>query len=258
MLAARERYLTSMQALTRMAFWVRNAVSLSAPAWKSPVSLDSLRPELDPKRLALLEREYPRLTAWSEHCSTQDWRESLYVLDVLRQHLPPALPPGRALDVGSKNGTYLPGLVTASPRGWDACELDAHRRYAWGATRRAYGERMASAFPDCSFHARDVRSLEGPWALVTWFLPFVSEAPLDAWGLPRAQFAPDALFEHVVSRLVPGGVLLILNQGEREASLQRQLLERHVPRCWQALGRIDSPLSPFSRERFGFRVTRPA
>jgi hypothetical protein len=246
-----------MQALTRMAFWVRNAVPLSAPAWKAPVSLDTLRPQLDPTRLALLERRYPALSQWSAHCSAQDWRESLYVLDVLRQHIPAALPSGRALDVGSKNGAYLPGLVTAQPRGWDACELDAHRRYAWGATRRVYGERMAAAFPGCTFHACDVRCLEGPWALVTWFLPFVSTPPLDAWGIPRSHFAPDALLAHVVSRLVPGGVLLILNQGEREASLQQRLLERHAPEWWRSLGRIDSPLSPFSRERFGFLVTRP-
>lgn len=248
-----------MQALARMAFWLRNAVPISAPAWKALVSLESLRADLDTRRLGLLERLYPRIHSdWHRHCSAQDWRESLYVLDVLRQHLPRGLPEGRALDVGSKNGTYLPGLFTAQPRGWDACELDAHRRYAWGTTRRAYGERMASAFPDCAFHARDVRELDGPWALVTWFLPFLSEAPLDAWGLPRTHFAPGALLEHVVKRLVPGGVMLIVNQGEREAELQEELLTQHAPLWFRRLGAIESPLSPFSKARYGFLIRRPS
>jgi hypothetical protein len=245
-----------MQAFTRLAFWLRNAVPVSAPAWKSIASLEQLRGELDGPRLALLAARYPALSSWNAHCSAQDWRESLYVLDVLRQHLPHDLPAGRALDVGSKNGTYLPGLVTAQPRGWDACELDAHRRYAWGTTRRAYGERMAAAFPDCAFHARDVRELAGPWALVTWFLPFLSEAPLDAWGLPRSHFAPRALLDHVADRLVPGGAMLIVNQGEHEAALQERLLEQS-PLRFRRLGVIASPLSPFRRERLGFLATRP-
>lgn len=246
-----------MQALTSLAFWLRNAVPLSAPAWKALTSLERLRPELDAHRLALLERRYPRLHDWHHHCSAQDWRESLYVLDVLRQHLPRELPEGRALDVGSKNGTYLPGLVTALPRAWDACELDAHRRYAWGTTRRAYGERMASGFAGCAFHACDVRELDGPWAVVTWFLPFLTPAPLDAWGLPRGQLAPAALLEHVLLRLVPGGALLLVNQGQAEAELQQQLLEAHAPGWYRPLGAIESPLSPFTRARYGFLVRRP-
>ncbi|MFT3708577.1 MAG: hypothetical protein QM817_13075 [Archangium sp.] len=246
-----------MQALTRFAFWLRNQVPLSAPAWKSLASLESMRAELDADRLALLAARYPSLQRWNAICSAQDWRESLYVLDVLRQHLPRKLPAGRALDVGSKNGTYLPGLVTAQPRGWDACELDAHRRYAWGATRRAYGERMASAFEGCEFHARDVRELEGPWSLVTWFLPFLSEGPLDAWGVPRTHFAPASLLDHVAKRLVPGGVMLIVNQGEREAELQEALLRATPSLSYEKLGAIESPLSPFRSKRFGFLAQTP-
>src|SRR5574343_215967 len=122
-------------ATNEWAFRLRNAVTVSPPAWKRCVPLDAVRGE------------------------------------VLDTSLPKGLPPGRALDVGSKNGTFLPGLATAWPHGWDAVELDAHRRYLWGTTRRAYGEAMARHFDGCRFIAGDVRSLEGPWALVTWFLP---------------------------------------------------------------------------------------
>lgn len=238
------------------AFWLRNAVTVSLPAWKRTVALDALRSTLDARRLSALEERF-ELSRWEGLCNAQDWRESLYVLDVLTTYLPSGLPAGRALDVGSKNGTYLPGLVTAQPRAWEAVELDAHRRYLWGTTRRAYGERMAGALPDCRFVAGDVRTLEGPWAVVTWFLPFLTEAPLRAWGLPARELAPDALLRHVSSRLVPGGALLVVNQGEEEARLQRELFDR-LGLSAQTLGRIESPLSPFKRERFGFLFRAPS
>lgn len=238
------------QPLREFSFWLRNTVTVSLPAWKRAVALESLRGELDGRALATLERQFD-LSRWAGVCDAQDWRESLYVLDVLDRVLPRDLPPGRALDVGSKNGTYLPGLATAQPRGWDAVELDAHRRYLWGSTRRVYGEAMARHFPDCRFIAGDVRSLDGPWALVSWFLPFLTEAPLEAWGLPVRELVPEQLLRHVTDRIVPGGALLVVNQGAPEAGLQQALFQNLGLEA-TALGRIDSPLSPFRRERFGF------
>lgn len=222
----------------------------SLPAWKRVVPLEAMRGELDASALAALEAQYS-LRTWEGHCNAQDWRESLYVLDVLRQHFPTSLPEGRMLDVGSKNGCYLPGLATAVPRGWDACELDAHRRYAWGSTRRVYGERMASAFSGCRFHCADVRELQGPWAGVTWFLPFLTEGPVEAWGLPASVLMPEVLLRHVVERVLPGGSLIIVNQGEHEQELQRALLQKVGVR-FRELGRVESALSPFKKPRFGF------
>lgn len=241
-----------------LTFAARASVPWSAPAWKRTVSREVALAALSDAgraRVAELEAAGADLSAWPRLCTLQDWRESLYVLDVVRSAMPPAgaLPPGRALDVGSKNGTYLPGLAAALPRGWDAVEVDAHRRYLWGATRRAYGEAMAAGLPDARFYAADVRVLPGPWAAVTWFLPFLTPAPLEAWGLPDDLLAPEALLRHVVDRLVPGGVLLLVNQGEREAAIQRELLDRVGVR-YEALGPITSALSPFQRERFGYRV----
>lgn len=243
--------------LVDLAFRARSAITWSAPAWKRVLSLAEVTRRLDGpaySRAAELGARYD-LERWGSFCALGDWRESLYVLDLLDRLGSRELPPGRCLDVGSKNGCYLPGLATAVPRGWDAVELDAHRRYAWGATRRAYGEAMARRFEGCRFIAGDVSVLEGPWALVTWFLPFVSEAPLAAWGLPLRCFAPEALLRHVLDRLVPGGTLLIVNQGQDEAEAQAALFERIGVRA-TPLGRLDSVLSPFRRERFGWRVIR--
>ena len=201
-------------------------------------------------------------------CGAVERAESLYVLDLLDRHGladPDRSGAGRALDVGSKNGAYLPGLATAWPHGWDAVELDAHRRYWTLRTRRAHGEAMAGAFPGCRFHAADVRSLDGSYARITWFLPFVHPDAHAAWGLAPATFAPAELLAHVLERLTPDGRMLVVNQGEAEAEAQGALFARSLAVASTgpdatftstALGRIDSDLSPFRKPRFGWIVTR--
>ena len=229
----------------------------SLPAWKRPRGFADVLPLLSEEGHVRAEELRARhdLSRWETCCSLSDWRESLYVLDLLDRAVPRDLAEGRGLDVGAKNGAYLPGLATAQRRGWDAVELDAHRRYLWGATRRVYGEQMARAFEGCRFVAGDVRERAGPWALVTWFLPFLSEGPVAAWGLPRRVLAPAALLDHVLERIVPGGALLVVNQ-EEEAERQAALFAELGVRA-RSLGLVESPLSPFRRPRVGWLARRP-
>jgi hypothetical protein len=138
------------------------------------------------------------------------------------------------------------------PGPWDLVELDAHRRYADLSTRRAHGERLARAFPGCRYLTGSVREIEGRYGVVVWFLPFLFEAPLRAWGLPRRFFAPDALFDHVLGRVAPGGTLFIVNQGERERDRQRELFAARGLVASE-LGSLRTALSPFRKPRYGFR-----
>ena len=190
-------------------------------------------------------------------CGAIERAESLYVLDLLdRYGLAGDGDAGGGLDVGSKNGAYLPGLAAAWPGGWDAVELDAHRRYWTLHTRRAKGEAMAAALPGCAFHATDVRSLHGTWARVTWLLPFVTEPPHRAWGLAGDAFDPAGLLADVLGKVAPGGVMLLVNQGVEERDAQRALLAVHPAVVVEDLGEVTSALSPFRRTRYGWRVTR--
>ncbi len=244
--------------LNELAYRVRTALPWSPPAWKWPVPARAVTATLGleaVERVAELVVRYD-LGDWAAVCDESDWRESLYVLDLLDRHLPTGLPPGRCLDVGSKNGTYLPGLATGVPRGWDAVELDAHRRYVFGATRRAYGERMAAGLPDCRYLAEDVRNLSGRYAAITWFLPFLSPETHGGWGLPEQLYAPQALFRHVLSLLAPGGVLFVVNQGQAEAEVQEDLFIRE-DLVVDVLGRVSPLLSPFRHARYGFLYRAP-
>jgi hypothetical protein len=245
--------------LAELGFRWRQALRWSAPAWKWRASsltrcLAPLSAEARARGEALAARH--DLSAWTRLLSAIELRENLYTLDVLEQHLPPGLPPGPALDVGSKNGSLLPALRAAWPRPWDLVELDAHRRYPDLSTRRAHGERMAAAFPGCRYLAGSVADLAGRYALVTWFLPFVHEGPLRAWGLPRRFFAPEALLRHVTGLCLPGGALLVVNQGQAEHETQLALFST-LGLTPHPLGRLQSCLSPFHRPRHALVWTAP-
>lgn len=201
------------------------------------------------RRLEHLKERYD-LGGLPKVCGPTEMAESLYVLDLLDRWMPP-LQAGRCLDVGSKYGAYLPGLATWRP-GWDAIEADAHRRYWNLRTRRAVGEAIAGALPDCRFLAGDVNDLSGPYVGITWLLPFVFPEPQEAWGLPMSYFRPLPTLQHVLGMLQPGGCLLVLNQGEEEAEEQGRLFEA-AGAIAERMGPFSSPFSPFRKTRFGWR-----
>ena len=205
-------------------------------------------------------------------CGPVERAESLYALDLLdryglaqpRASSEGAAHAGRGLEVGAKYGAMLPGLAAGWPSGWDGVELDARQRYWDLRTRRARGEAIARALPGCRFHACDVRALphaEG-WARITWFLPFVTRGAHAAWGLAPASFAPANVLADVLARLASGGRLLIVNQGAEEHAEQARLLAQALdgPEAPDLevtdLGAVESSLSPYSRQRLGWQVTR--
>jgi hypothetical protein len=192
-------------------------------------------------------------STWEPLLSDLELHENLYALDLLTTLAPGARAPG--LDVGAKDGSLLPALQAAAPGPWDLVEIDAHRRYADFSTRRSHGERRVRAYPGSRYLAASVTTLAGPYHLITWFLPFVVPEPLRAWGLPERLYAPEALLAHVLGLLAPGACLLVVNQGERERDRQAELFELAAVAA-EALGPVASPLSPFRRPRFAFRVTR--
>ena len=240
--------------LNDLAFRWRSGVRWSAPAWKRTAGSMSrmlrLLPPTSRVRAGKLVAAYD-LHRWPALLTSLEAHENMYVLDLLDRLLPGDLPPGPGLDVGSKNGVLLPAQQAVWPHSWDLVELDAHRRYLDLSTRRAHGERMARAFPGCRYLSGSVTDVTGTYALITWFLPFVHERPLEAWGLPRRYFDPRGLLEHVVNRVAAGGALLVVNQGEGERDTQRELFE-DAGLLPQDLGALDSVLSPFKRPRFGW------
>ena len=73
--------------------------------------------------------------------------------------------------------------------------------------------------------AGDVMDHSDRCDVIAWFHPFLDAYPLLRWGLPRRYLEPEALFDHVMGRLRPGGVMIILNQEEHEKEQQIAMFE---------------------------------
>lgn len=198
-----------------------------------------------------LARRYP-LANWPAVCTEPEYRLSLYVLDLLDRYVP-CKPRGRALDIGAAAWGYLPALAAWSGGAWDGVELDAHRRYWTLATRAGHARYMCRHFPGCRYRAGSLLDVRGSYAGITWFLPFVRPAPLQAARLPARFFQPQALLAHALSLLAPNARLFIVNQGEIEAEIQSALLNALGAKATE-LGEITSEFSPFTQPRYGWLV----
>lgn len=167
-----------------------------------------------------------------------------HALDLLEQTFriesPPTRSSLRVLDVGAKNFEMAPGILAAlrpfvskaSQLELTGIELDAYRVYADGHSRAdaaAYFVGFARELGFSAAHrflAGDVCEHEESYDCITWFSPFLTPAPLLRWGLARRHLRPEATLKHVVARLRPGGLLVIVHQEPEEAELQRAMIER--------------------------------
>lgn len=204
------------------------------------------------ERLTQLQQSYV-LEDWSLLCDAIEYRENLYILDLLAQHLPQQSLTGKGLDIGCRNFSHLPALSAFLPGAWDGVELDAYARYWSGHTRRACGEWIAQQRPHCHYIAGSLLDVHDRYDVIVWVLPFVLAEPLRRWGLPERYFQPAALLRHALGLLKPEGEMFIVNQGEFEADEQRRLLaEAGIP--FNELGELHSVFSPFRNQRFGWLI----
>ena len=87
--------------------------------------------------------------------------------------------------------------------------------------------------------------------LVTCFFPFLTPSPLLWWGLPRRLLQPEAFFAHVCARVLPGGLLVVVNHSVEERDIQRGLFTAARLTPWAAtfddlVGRQGQPLHVFA------------
>lgn len=177
------------------------------------------------------------------------------------QNLPTNAPLLRWLDVGAKNWAYAPALYAFIRKHYgedfrlDGIEIDPNRRYADFRTRGQAARQAIEALPQVFYHQGDVRTWREPATVISHFLPFVFPEPHLAWGLPLTYFDPEAVLDGLLEQLSPGGLLILVNQGEVEAERQEALLRNagsHRPFRYENLGQLPSPFIQYRYPRFGW------
>ena len=222
-----------------------------------------------------LLRQYPSLAERQTAMSAQRFLENLAYLEWLdeaRKAQPDWFPVVSAdsdslkwLDVGAKNWAYIDALcafagqLSSEPLIIEGIELDPHRRYADFTTRQQAARAASKPYPNAQYHGGNVLDWQGQADLITHFLPFVYKDPHLAWGLPLKHFQPERVLRHLLNALTPGGVMLIVNQGEAEAEAQQALLDDvalNEPILVKALGQLPAHFIEYRYPRFGWLIKR--
>ncbi|HBG49116.1 MAG TPA: hypothetical protein DDW90_06370 [Cyanobacteria bacterium UBA9971] len=107
----------------------------------------------------------------------------------------------------------------------DGIEIDAFRVYSDFHTRWDYAQFYIKNLENTQYIAKDFLCHNGKYDYIIWFFPFVTEFPLQEWGLPLSKFKPAEMLKHAYDSLNPGGKILIVNQDEKEYVIQEDLLK---------------------------------
>ena len=238
-------------------WWLKSRLQWSAAVRIRPVGeLDAWSEALPGDlraRLGDLRSRYD-LSPWEAACSAEEVPLNLDHLDILDQHLGDLPSPSSALDVGCRSWWNLPGNHAFRPAAWTGVELDAHQRFVNGSTRAGVARAKAAHFEGSRFEAGCVTGLAGPYDLVLWLLPYVDRPAFDGDQLPRRYFTPEAMLDHTLSLVAPGGTLWITNYGEEEAEIQRRLLAQR-PVTVLEVGPVQSPWLAPDLSRYAFRCS---
>ena len=164
------------------------------------------------------------------------------------------------LDIGSKNWSYAKGQhkffsTFCSDFSMDGVELDAHRLYPNFYSRYEAAKFYTRGLKNTNYICSNLLDINKKYHYITWILPFLSEYPLKKWGLPKRFFQPEKLLKHAYNLLENNGQMIIINQGEKEANIQKNLLKKlNIPFIF--LGEIKNKNYPYPQKRYGYLIYR--
>jgi SAM-dependent methyltransferase len=167
----------------------------------------------------------------------ETYRENLFYLEMLERAVATARPPWpqtiRAADIGPSSWFYVHALHALLQ--WWECpsgrrvnlsgyEADAYRVYVDFHSRFDHAQAHLQGLNGVRYLPEPFARQPAAFDFVTMLFPFVSAKDHLQWGLPRALFAPDQLLADAWHSLKPGGLLVIVNQGEDEHQAEREML----------------------------------
>ena len=199
------------------------------------------------------------MTILRKDITKQNCKENLYIWDILDKYLR-VYPKEdlRVLDIGSKNWNYARGEYVFFKHychhlELTGVELDAYR-ICWNLfSRREIARYNIKYLPFANYIADDFMNINGIFDYITWFLPFVAEYQHKKWGLPMSYFKPAQMLAHAKECLAEGGLMFIVNQGETEYWLQKQLCD-DLGLHYQEIGIIKSEYSFYKLPRYALIV----
>jgi SAM-dependent methyltransferase len=159
--------------------------------------------------------------------------EYLDILDRAWSRTGLARPSGGVIcDVGCASFWYAAALnAFFKPRELVGVEVEGHRLFKNGHARVDYAKGYVSQIANARFVVADYVTFECPSDVVTAWFPFLTPTAILAWRLPLSLLAPERLFQQIYHNLNPGGMLVVVNHGQEEASRSGALCVAAGLRC---------------------------
>jgi SAM-dependent methyltransferase len=177
------------------------------------------------ERVAELQSRYGvRFEATLNAASSLNNYEYLDILDRAWSAGAPA--GGLVCDVGCASFYYAAALQAFfRPERLIGVEVEGHRLFKNGHSRADHARGYVSRLPNAEFVIADYATYECAADVITAWYPFLTPQAILAWRLPLSLLRPAALFGRIRRNLNPGGRLLMVNHGPREAEIARSLCE---------------------------------
>jgi hypothetical protein len=179
------------------------------------------------------------------HSRVENYCENLFYLELLESALQRARatlsPVIQAADIGVSQWFYVQALYGLlkwwQPVTGDALpeegravtlsgfEADAYRVYIDLYSRYDYALAHLRDLENAHYVPRRFEPQSAAYQFVTLLFPFLFLSDHLKWGLPRPMFSPQQLLADAWASVAPGGLLIIVNQGEAEQAAQRDMLQ---------------------------------
>ena len=189
----------------------------------------------------------------------RNFLENLYFLDIFDKYFPSCKQNSFICDIGSKNWYYAKSeYIFFEKRGikkLDGIELDINRLNLNFYSRKEIAKFHIKNLLNTNYLAKDFLLHEEKYDYIIWILPFVSKYPHIKWGLPLKYFEPEKMLVHAYNLLNDKGELLIVNQGENEYNIQKNLIENLNIKA-EYFGEIEDIFDVFSHKRYCLKIKK--
>jgi len=215
----------------RFDFYLRNLFRFSRKGFceQSEDKGELFSPKIRIKEDRLIRRY--SLQDFKENSSCQNYKENLYVLELLEDYIRPKRKPlMKVLDIGSKNWSYALAEHSFFKKFChklvlDGIELDAYRVYSNFYSRYDAAKFYTQGLKGANYIAGDFMEHTGKYDVIIWILPFITPVSHSKWGLPKKFFNPKDMLKKAFNDLKDDGIMIVVNQGKEEYETQKQLFD---------------------------------
>ena len=185
---------------------------------------------------------------------------NLYYLEIFDKYISPANNNASILDIGSKNWNYAGSEYIffnkfTSNFVLNGIELDAYRLCTNLFNRYEIAKFYTKHMKNTRYIAGDFLMHNQKYDYIIWILPFITEFPHQKWGLPMRYFRPEQMLSHAYNLLNANGELLIINQGEKEFEIQKEL-NKKLNLEYKDFGEIEDNFDLFQNKRFCSKIIK--